>query len=84
VSGAASAAPGGIPAAIASVTSLRYSAVPTLPTIVTPGAKPSLVSVSQLAEAPPAWSGGVAPTIMSVLNVTVRAMPRDAMTGVRF
>jgi hypothetical protein len=43
-----------------------------------------LVSVSQLAEAPPAWSGGVAPTIMSVLNVTVRAMPRDAMTGVRF
>jgi hypothetical protein len=26
----------------------------------------------------------VAPTIMSVHNVTVRAMPTDAMTGVRF
>jgi hypothetical protein len=76
--------PGGMPVGIASVTSLRYSAVPSLPTIVTPSAKPSLVSVTLLADAPPAWSRGVAPTIMSVHNVTVRAMPTDAMTGVRF
>jgi hypothetical protein len=77
VSRAASAATTGISAGTASITSLRYTATPTLPSTAIPSAPTNSALVSEMPEAAPARSGGALPMIRSVPSVKTGASPSD-------